>query len=187
MSRDLNGKRVAILVAPGFEQSEMLNPREALEEAGAFTELISFGGRDEVRAWDQDDFGDAFPVDRDLSEVRSNDYDALLIPGGVQSPDKLRGQEKAVALVRAFFNEGKPIAAICHGPWLLVEADVVRGRRLTSYPSIKTDLKNAGAIWVDESVVVDEGLITSRKPDDIPAFNQKIIEEFAMGIHVRRT
>jgi len=184
MNQDLSGKKVAILVADGFEQSEFEKPKQALEDAGATTYVIS-PQEDEVTAWDGDanDFGDSFEVDLTLDEARPEDYDALLLPGGVKNPDTLRMQPEAVAFVKGFFEAGKPVAAICHGPWMLVEADVVRGRKVTSYPSIKTDLINAGAIWSDETVVTDQGLVTSRKPSDIPAFNEKMIEEFAEGVH----
>jgi protease I len=178
----LKGKKVAILVEKGFEQVELTEPRKALEEAGASTHIVS-PQRGKVTGWDHTKWGDDFPVDRNVDEVKADDYDALLLPGGVMNPDYLRRNEKAVALVRDFHKTGKPIAAICHGPWMLVEADVVRGLRVTSYPSIKTDLKNAGADWVDAEVVVDRGLVTSRKPDDIPAFNRKMIEEIAEGLH----
>lgn len=179
---NLQGKRIAILATEGFEQSELEKPRAALDAAGAKTEVIS-PGDGQIRGWDGDDFGDAVDVDLTLDEADPADYDGLLLPGGVMNPDKLRMEPKAVEFVRAFFAEGKPVAAICHGPQLLIEADVVRGRKLTSYSSIKKDLTNAGATWVDEEVVVDNGLVTSRKPDDIPAFNAKMIEEFAEGRH----
>lgn len=178
----LNGKRVAILATNGFEQSELQQPREALTEAGAETHIVS-PEADEITAWDEDDFGDSFEVDVKLEDANADDYDALLLPGGVMNPDKLRMNEQAVAFVRAFFDAGKPVAAICHGPQMLIEAGVVRGRRLTSYPSLQTDLRNAGAEWVDEPVVTDNGLVTSRKPDDIPQFNRKMIEEIAEGVH----
>lgn len=178
----LQGKKIAILATEGFEQSELEKPRAALEEAGAETEVIS--PKDgEIRGWDGEDFGDAVEVDRALADANPDDYDGLLLPGGVMNPDKLRMEPKAVEFVRAFFAAGKPVAAICHGPQLLIEADVVRGRKLTSYASVKKDLMNAGAQWVDEEVVVDNGLVTSRKPDDIPAFNAKMVEEFAEGVH----
>ncbi|HUB68086.1 MAG TPA: type 1 glutamine amidotransferase domain-containing protein [Candidatus Methylacidiphilales bacterium] len=182
MNHNLQGKMIAILVADGFEQSELLLPRRALEEAGASTHVISPDGGI-VRACDKDDYGDEFPVDRELSEVDSSEYDALLLPGGLKSPDTLRTIPGAVDFVRAFFDQGKPVAAICHGPQLLIEAGVVRGRTLTSCPSLRTDLINAGAIWVDKSVETDHGLITSRRPSDLPDFNAKIIEEFAEGYH----
>lgn len=178
----LHGKRIAILATQGFEQSELEQPREALHAAGAETEIIS-PHEGQIRGWDEDDFGDAVDVDRALDDANPDDYDGLLLPGGVMNPDKLRLEPKAVEFVRAFFTVGKPVAAICHGPQLLIEADVVRGRKLTSYASVKKDLMNAGATWVDQEVVVDNGLVTSRKPDDIPAFNAKMIEEFAEGPH----
>jgi len=182
MEHRLNGKKVAILVADGFEQVEMTEPRRALEEAGATTTLIS-PAEGTVRAWDRKDWGEEFPVEMPLSQARAEDFDALLLPGGVMNPDKLRMNQEAVRLTRDFFRAHKPVASICHGPWLLVEADVVRGRTLTSYPSIQTDLENAGAKWVDREVVVDEGLVTSRNPNDIPAFNRKMVEEIAEGVH----
>ena len=179
MAHDLKGKRVAILVADGFEQVEMTKPRKALEEAGAKTELVS-PVRGEVQGWNHFEKADKFPVDVPLSDaIANNYYDALLLPGGVANPDQLRTIPEAVRFVESFFEDGKPVAAICHGPWMLVEAGVVRNRTVTSWSSIKTDLRNAGAKWVDEEVVVDHPLVTSRKPDDIPAFNEKMIEEFA--------
>ncbi|MHC1765930.1 MAG: type 1 glutamine amidotransferase domain-containing protein [Verrucomicrobiia bacterium] len=181
----LAGKRVAILVANGFEQIEMTDPRNALERAGAETTLIS-PCKDKVKGWEHTDWGNEFAVDIPLSQAHPEDYDALLLPGGVMNPDHLRENPAAVAFVRSFFESGKPIGAICHGPWTLAEAGVVRGRRMTSYPSIKTDLINAGADWVDEEVVVDSGLVTSRKPHDLPAFTRKLIEEFSEGTHARR-
>jgi protease I len=182
MPQKLDGKKVAILVTDGFEQVEMTEPRRALQEAGAQTTLISpKEGR--VKAWDEKDWGEEFPVELALGEARAEDFDALLLPGGVMNPDKLRMEKDAVRLTKEFFRAGKPVAAICHGPWLLVEADVVRGRTVTSYPSLQTDLENAGATWVDREVVVDEGLVTSRNPDDLPAFNRKVLEEVAEGVH----
>lgn len=182
----LDGKRIAILATEGFEQSELEKPREALTQAGAKTDIISpKSGR--IKAWDEDDFGDAFDVDVALEQASAGDYDGLLLPGGVMNPDKLRMERKAVEFARAFFEAGKPVAAICHGPQLLIEAEVVRGRTMTSYPSVKKDLMNAGANWVDEPVVVDNGLVTSRKPADIPRFNEKMIEEFAEGTHAGQT
>ncbi len=182
MKNDLTGKKVAILVADGFEQVEMEKPREALEKAGAETEVISPSG-DEVQGWNHDKEGDSFAVDIPLDEANPADYDALLLPGGVMNPDTLRTIPAAVEFARHFFAEGKPVAAICHGPQLLIEADVVRGKKVTSFESLKTDLKNAGAEWVDEPMVCDQGLVTSRKPADIPQFNEKMIEEFAEGFH----
>lgn len=182
MNERLNGKKVAILATDGFEQSELEKPRAALEGAGAETFLIS-PKPDTVRAWAGDNFGDTLDVDVQLKEADPEEYDALLLPGGVMNPDKLRMLPEAVRFVAHFFETGKPVAAICHGPQLLIEANVVRGRKLTSYPSLKTDLRNAGAEWVDEAVVVDEGLVTSRRPDDIPQFNAKMLEEVAEGYH----
>jgi protease I len=182
MSETLKNRKIAILATNGVEQSELEKPRAALDDAGAQTELIS-PQAGEIWAWSDENIGDSFTVDVPLSQADPDDYDALVLPGGVMNPDTLRTLPEAVKFVRAFFEAGKPVAAICHGPQILIEADVVSGRRLTSYPSIKTDLKNAGAEWVDEKVVVDQGLVTSRKPDDIPAFNSKMIEEFAEGIH----
>lgn len=181
----LNGKRVAILVEDGFEQVEMTSPKMALEEAGAKTYIIS-PKADKVKGWEHTEWGQEFPVDVVIDQANANDYDALILPGGVMNPDKLRTNRKAVQFVRSFFDQRKPVAAICHGPWMLAEAGVVKGRKVTSYPSIQTDLKNAGANWVDQEVVVDQGLVTSRKPDDLPAFNRKLIEEIAEGQHARQ-
>lgn len=180
--QSLGGRKIAILATHGFEQSELEKPREALEQAGADTSVISIESG-EIRGWSGDDFGDSVDVDLTLDEADAEHFDGLLLPGGVMNPDTLRMEPKAVAFVRAFFVAGKPVAAICHGPQLLIEAEVVRGRRLTSYASVKKDLINAGAKWEDSEVVTDNGLVTSRKPDDIPAFNRKMIEEFAEGVH----
>lgn len=185
MNGKLDGKRVAMLVSNGFEQVEMTGPRQAIEDAGARVDLIS-PEEGKVKAWQHDHWGDEFPVDVRLDEARPEDYDALVLPGGVMNPDHLRMNDTAVRFARSFMTAEKPVAAICHGPWLLVEADVVRGRTMTSYPSIQTDLENAGARWVDQEVVVDHGLVTSRNPDDIPAFNRKAIEEIGEGIHAGR-
>jgi len=182
----LNGKRVAVLATDGVEQSELIKPKEALEEQGATATVVS-PKPDKIKGWDVDDWGQEIKVDRTLDKARVDDFDALLLPGGVMNPDKLRMDKRAVDFVRSFFIAGKPVAAICHGPWLLVEADAVRGRSVTSWPSLRTDLRNAGADWVDREVVTDEGLVTSRKPDDIPAFNKEMIEEFAEGNHSSRT
>ncbi len=182
MASELNGRKIAILVANGFEQVEMTRPRKALEDAGAETVLISPEDR-KVKGWNHTEWGDEFDVERPLDSAREDEYDALMLPGGVMNPDHLRMNERAVDFVRSFFEAGKPVAAICHGPWMLVETDVVRGRTVTSWPSLKTDLRNAGAKWVDREVVTDAGLVTSRNPDDIPAFNRKMIEEFAEGRH----
>jgi protease I len=181
----LSGKRVAILVEDGFEQVEMTSPKMALEEAGAKTYIIS-PKADKVKGWEHTEWGEEFPVDVAIDQANANDYDALVLPGGVMNPDKLRTNRKAVQFVRSFFDQRKPVASICHGPWMLAEADVVKGRKVTSYPSIQTDLKNAGANWVDQEVVVDQGLVTSRKPDDLPAFNRKMVEEIAEGQHARQ-
>jgi len=178
----LNGRRVAILVAEGFEQAEMVGPRKALQEAGAETSIVS-PAQGDVQAWKHYDKGDRFHVDVPLEDADAEDFDALVLPGGVANPDQLRAMPKAVDFVRQFFEAGKPIGVICHGPWTLIEAGVVKGRTITSWPSLKTDLKNAGANWVDQEVVVDNGLVTSRNPHDIPAFNNKMIEEFAEGRH----
>lgn len=178
----LHNKKVAILATDGFEQVELTEPKMALEMEGAITNIVSLKSG-KIRGWQETNWGDEFAVDLTLEQAKPEDYDALLLPGGVMNPDTLRTEESAVQFVKAFFDAGKPVAAICHGPQLLIEADVVAGRTLTSYPSLQTDLKNAGAKWVDEEVVTDNGLVTSRKPDDIPAFNAKMIEEVAEGIH----
>jgi protease I len=185
MEKRLKGKKVAILVADGFEQVELTEPKKALEAAGAMTEIVS-PAEHEVQGWNHDEKADSFTVDMPLSRARSDDYDALLLPGGVRNPDQLRQLIRAIEFLDGFFATGKPVAAICHAPWLLIESEMVRGRTITSWPSLKTDLINAGAQWVDKQVVVDNGLITSRKPADIPAFNQKMIEEFAEGRHIRQ-
>ena len=182
MADELRGKRIAALVDNGFEQVELVKPKEALEQAGARVDVVS-PQRQKVKGWQHTNWGDEFPVTRHLDEVRADEYDGLLLPGGVMNPDRLRANETAVKLVKAFADSGKPIAAICHGPWTLIEAGAVRGRRVTSWPSLATDLRNAGAEWIDSECVVDNGLVTSRKPDDIPAFNRKMIEEFAEGQH----
>ncbi|MGH8018291.1 MAG: type 1 glutamine amidotransferase domain-containing protein [Opitutaceae bacterium] len=182
MNHNLKNKKVAILATNGFEQVELLEPRKALDAAGAKTVIVSLE-EEPIQGWNHFEKGDTVPVDLLVAEARSGDFDALVLPGGVMNPDQLRTNAHAVRFAREFFEEGKPVAAICHGPWLLVEADVVRGRKMTSYPSVKTDLINAGADWVDEEVVCDQGLVTSRKPDDIPAFNAKVIEEIAEGVH----
>lgn len=184
MASELNGKMVAILATNGFEQSELVEPRDALWAAGATTHIVS-PEAGIIKGWKQKDWGDTVEVDRTLTDASVDDYDALVIPGGQINPDLLRADAAAVRFVRAFFDAGKPIAAICHGPWLLVEAGIARGLRLTSYPSIRTDMVNAGARWVDEEVVVDHGVVTSRRPDDLPAFNAKLIEEVAEGRHNR--
>ncbi len=182
MARELNGKRIAILVDNGFEQIEMTGPREALENAQAQTDLISPQDQT-VQGMNHDERGDSFTVDVSVERANPDDYDGLVLPGGVANPDHLRTNPDAVNFVKSFVEAGKPIAAICHGPWTLIETGVVKGRTMTSWPSLKTDLSNAGATWVDKEVVVDRGLVTSRKPDDIPAFNRKMIEEFSEGNH----
>ena len=179
---ELNGKNVAILATDMFEQVELVEPRKAVEGAGAEVELVSLK-QGEIQGFNHYDKADRFPVDKAVTDASADDYDALLLPGGVGNPDTLRTNEDAVAFVRDFFEQGKPVAAICHAPWTLIEADVVRGRKLTSFWSVKTDVKNAGGNWVDEEVVVDEGLVTSRSPKDLPAFCAKTIEEFAEGKH----
>ena len=179
----LDGKKIAILVAnEGIEQVELTEPRKALEEAGATTELLA-PEDGKAQAFNHLDKADKFPVDKTVGDADAGDYDALLLPGGVANPDNLRMHADAVSFVQDFVNAGKPIAAICHAPWTLVEADAVKGRTLTSWPSLQTDIRNAGGTWVDEEVVVDQGLVTSRKPDDLEAFNAKMIEEFAEGEH----
>jgi protease I len=185
VSDQLRNKRVAALVENGFEQSELLEPKKALEAAGAQVDIVS-PQSGKVKGWQHTDWGQEVPVDRQLEQAKADQYDALLLPGGVMNPDKLRANGRAVAFVKAFVDAGKPIAAICHGPWTLIEAGAVQGRRMTSWPSLQTDLRNAGANWVDQEVVTDNGLVTSRKPDDIPAFNRKMIEEFAEGRHDRQ-
>jgi protease I len=183
MAEDLNSKRIALLVAnEGIEQVELERPREAIESAGADVELIA-PEAGQAQAFDHLDKGDTFDVDRTVADADPSDYDGLVLPGGVANPDNLRMDDDAVAFVRSFFEEGKPVAAICHAPWTLIEARVVEGRTLTSFPSLRTDLENAGATWVDEEVHVDNGLVTSRKPDDLDAFCAKAIEEFAEGVH----
>jgi protease I len=183
MAGKLDGKKVAILVAnEGIEQVELTEPRKALQEAGATVELLA-PDSGEAQAFNHLDKADTFPVDRAVGDASADDYDALMLPGGVANPDNLRMHADAVSFARAFFDAGKPVAAICHAPWTLVEAGVVDGRTLTSWPSLQTDIRNAGGTWVDEEVHVDQGLVTSRKPDDIPAFSAKMIEEFAEGVH----
>ena len=183
--RKLQGKKVAILAADMVEQVELVDPRKALEDAGARTELVSIHPG-EIHGFNHFDPADKHKVDRTVEEVQAADYDALFVPGGGGNPDQLRGDENAVSFVRDFFEAGKPVAVICHGPWILVEADVVRGRKVTSWPTLQTDIRNAGGNWVDQQVVVDQGLVTSRKPDDIPAFNDKMIEEFCEGKHAEQ-
>lgn len=183
---ELKGKTVAILATHGYEDSELRSPKEALEKAGATTVVVSLESG-EIRGWKDKDWHQTVKVDTTVGETSANDYDALLLPGGVINPDLLRRDEKAVQFVKDFFTQKKPVAAICHGPWMLAEAGVLKGRKVTSYSSIRTDLQNAGAHWVDEEVVVDEGLVTSRSPKDLPAFNAKLIEEVREGKHVEQT
>jgi protease I len=183
---ELEGKTIAFLATDGVEQVEYTEPRKAVEQAGATAHLVSLESG-EIQGFNHLDKGDTFPVDKAVSRASADDYDGLVLPGGVANPDFLRNNPDAVQFVRSFFDAGKPVAAICHGPWTLVEADVVRGRTLTSWPSIRTDIKNAGGTWVDEEVHSDRGLVTSRKPDDLPAFNAKIVEEFAEGVHAEQS
>lgn len=182
MSQELKNKKVAILATDGFEQVELTSPKQALESAGAQVHVIAPEG-DTIQGWNHHEKGDRVSVDRTLDQASATDYDALMLPGGPLNPDQLRMNDSAVRFVRDFFDAAKPVAAICHGPWTLVEADVVKGRTVTSWPSLKTDLRNAGATWVDEEVVVDQGLVTSRNPHDLPAFNSKMVEEFCEGKH----
>ena len=182
MADKLQGKRVAFLATDMVEQVELTEPWKAVERAGGTPELISLE-EGEIQGFNHYDKADTFKVDKTVEEASADDYDALVLPGGVGNPDTLRTDENAVELTRQFFEQGKPVGAICHGPWLLVEAGVVRGRKVTSWPSLQTDIRNAGGEWVDEQVVVDNGLVTSRKPDDLPAFNEKIVEEFCEGKH----
>ena len=182
MAEKLSGKRVAILAADGFEEVELTKPKKALDDAGAKTSVVSIKSG-EIQGMNHGDKGETVAVDQTLAKAKPQDFDALMIPGGLMNPDTLRSTEEALEFVRHFFREGKPVAAICHAPWVLIDAGVVRGRTLTSWPAIKTDVRNAGGNWVDQEVVVDNGLVTSRKPDDIPAFNKKMIEEFGEGRH----
>jgi protease I len=184
--RNLSGKRILIVATTGFEQAELETPRDRLRAAGATVDIASLKPG-EIRGWDKDDWGRPVPVDKTVDAVRADDYDAIVLPGGVMNPDKLRINRKAVEFVRAFVDAGKPIAAICHGPWTLIEAGGVAGRKMTSYPSLQNDLRNAGANWIDQEVVVYNGLVTSRNVPDIPAFNRKMIEEIGEGTHERIT
>ena len=181
----LHGKKIAILATDGFEEDELLKPLHALEAAGAQVDVVSPAGG-WIKGWKHGDWGEEVAVDVELRHVKPEEYDALVLPGGVQNPDKLRQIPEAIQFIRHFLDAQKPIGAICHGPWTLIEAGAVRGRRMTSWPSLKTDLTNAGARWVDEECVVDGGLVTSRKPDDLPAFDAKIVEEFARNAAQRR-
>jgi protease I len=182
MANELQGKKIAFIATEGVEEAELTEPWKAVKEAGAQPELISIEDG-EVQAWEHFDKGGSFKVDKTIEEASVDDYDGLVLPGGVANPDQLRTDENVVSFIREFAATGKPIGVICHGPWTLIEAGVVEGRRMTSWPTLQTDLRNAGADWVDEEVVVDQGLVSSRKPDDLPAFNAKIVEEFAEGRH----
>src|SRR5579884_2483464 len=180
MAAELNGKRVAILATDGFEQVELLKPREALNQAGAETTVVS-PKSGEIKGWNFTEWGQTVPVDESLDDVNADEFDALLLPGGVINPDKLRMEPKAEAFVKSFFDAGKPVAAICHGPWTIIEAGAARGRRIASWPSLKTDIRNAGAEWVDNEAVVDGNLVSARKPDDIPAFSKAMIQLFGQA------
>lgn len=177
-------KKIAILATDGFEESELKSPKEHLEKEGWTTHIVSLKSGS-IKSWAEKNWGDEYKVDRTIDEVSADQYDALVLPGGVINPDKLRTNEKVLTFVKGFFDAKKPVAAICHGPWTLINAGVVKGREMTSYQSIKQDLINAGAVWSDEEVVVDQGLVTSRSPQDLPAFNRKMIEEFKEGIHAK--
>jgi protease I len=186
MADELQGKRIAFLMAnEGVEQVEFTEPRKAVEEAGADVDVIA-PEKEQIQAFNHLDKADTIDVDKTTSEAKADDYDGVVLPGGVANPDQLRMDKDAVRFLREFFAAGKPVGAICHAPWMLVEADVVDGREITSYPSVQTDIRNAGGNWVDREVVVDSGLVTSRKPDDLPAFNSKIVEEFAEGVHAEQ-
>src|SRR3954449_2717960 len=188
MASELQGRKVAILLAPvGSEQVEFTEPKKAVEDAGASVDVVGVQTGEAQTMNNDVNPGETFTVEKTFSEVSPSDYDALIVPGGTVGADNLRGSEEAVSFVRGFFKQEKPVGVICHGPWTLVEADVVRGRKITSWPSLQTDLRNAGADWVDEEVVVDEGLVSSRKPDDLPAFCAKLVEEFAEGKHAGQT
>ncbi len=182
MAEELNGKTVAILATDGFEQSELFEPKKALEAAGAKTHIVSLQSG-QIKGWNEKDWGETIAVDVTVDDANAADYDALMLPGGVMNPDKLRINDKAVSFVKAFFEAGKPVGAICHAPWTLISAEVVEGRNVTSWPSLQDDLENAGANWSDQEVVCDQALVTSRKPADLPAFNAKLIEEIGEGKH----
>ena len=182
MAGKLEGKTIAFLATEGVEQVELTDPWKAVEQAGGTPQLVSLEAG-QVQAFNHLDKGDTFPVDKTAADAAASDYDGLVLPGGVANPDFLRADQDAVGFVRGFFDQGKPVAAICHGPWTMIDAEVVRGRTLTSWPSLQTDLRNAGATWVDEEVHVDQGLVTSRNPDDLPAFCAKLVEEMCEGVH----
>jgi protease I len=184
MANELQGKKIAFIATEGVEEVELTEPWKAVEEAGGQPELISIEDG-EVQAWEHFDKGGSFKVDKTIEEAQPSDYDGLVLPGGVANPDQLRTDENVVSFILDFAASGKPIGVICHGPWTLIEAGVLEGRKVTSWPSLQTDLRNAGANWVDEEVVVDQGLVSSRNPDDLPAFNAKIVEEFAEGRHAK--
>jgi protease I len=185
MSKKIEGNKIAILATDGFEQSELFEPKKALEEAGAEVYIVSLKSG-EIKGWDEKDWGESIKVDATLDETLPETYDALVLPGGLMNPDSLRVEDKAINFVKSFFDAGKPVGAICHAPWTLINAGVVKGRKMTSYTSIRKDLENAGAEWMDMQVVTDNGLVTSRKPDDLPAFIDKLIEEIAEGIHQKQ-
>jgi protease I len=184
MERNLEDKRVAIVVADGFEESEFTEPKKALEDAKAKVDVISLQ-KGKVKSWAKKDWGKEYDANKSIDEVNAGDYDALVLPGGAMNPDRLRTHDNVVKFVKHFMQNKKPVAAICHGPWTLIETGELKGRTMTSWPSLKTDLRNAGVNWVDEEVVVDNGLVTSRKPDDLKAFCKKMIEEISEGVHVR--
>ncbi|HTU84255.1 MAG TPA: type 1 glutamine amidotransferase domain-containing protein [Solirubrobacteraceae bacterium] len=185
MANELKGKRVAFLFTEGAEQPEVVEPLEAVKQAGADVDIVSLEKGD-VQMWKHFDKGDTIKADKAVKDAKADDYDGLVLPGGVANPDQLRADKDAVKFVRAFFEQDKPVGVICHGPWMLVETGAAKGRKVTSWPSLQTDLRNAGAEWVDAEVVVDNGLVTSRKPDDLPAFNAKLVEEFAEGKHKQK-
>ncbi len=185
MANELQGKKIAFLAADGVEQVELTEPWKAVEQAGGQPELLSIEPG-EIQGFNHLDHGETFTVDKEVAKADATDYDGLVLPGGVANPDFLRGDENAVAFVRTFFEQGKPVGVICHGPWTLVEAGLVKGRKITSWPTLQTDIRNAGGNWVDEEVVVDAGLVSSRKPDDLPAFCAKIVEEFGEGEHAEQ-